>query len=302
MVLEHRRALVACEKILQEALVQLLEHLFHDVACAVHHAFALVYELVVLAFGTLEVGERLLAERDAVGAVARVHEVDGEVVDDARVVSADDLAVEHVERVDDAHVERVGAILANVGDHVADADDAALQRGRTQRLDGKLVCGARFHEPVERGEVGRVAHAQHLLGELAVVAQHAVEGLQADVAAVQLVEHAHRVHVVVEVAPGSSMVARAQVALAGVAEGRVPYVVAQCDGLDELAVQPQQRPDAAGHAADQLHVQPAAADVVVLHEREHLRLVGVTVVRRHVEDLLDVARERGARERGVVVR
>ena len=60
MVLEHRRALVACEKILQEALVQLLEHLFHDVACAVHHAFALVYELVVLAFGTLEVGERLL--------------------------------------------------------------------------------------------------------------------------------------------------------------------------------------------------------------------------------------------------
>ena len=98
------------------------------------------------------------------------------------------------------------------------------------------------------------------------------------------------------------MVARAQVALAGVAEGRVPYVVAQCDGLDELAVQPQQRPDAAGHAADQLHVQPAAADVVVLHEREHLRLVGVTVVRRHVEDLLDVARERGARERGVVVR
>ncbi|MFQ9676634.1 MAG: hypothetical protein ACLRZO_07000 [Eggerthella lenta] len=82
----------------------------------------------------------------------------------------------------------------------------------------------------------------------------------------------------------------------------MPYVVAQCDGLDELAVQPQQRSDAAGHAADQLHVQPAAADVVVLHEREHLRLVGVTVVRRHVEDLLDVARERGARERGVVVR
>ena len=31
---------------LQEALVQLLEHLFHDVACAVHHAFALVYEPV----------------------------------------------------------------------------------------------------------------------------------------------------------------------------------------------------------------------------------------------------------------
>ena len=134
------------------------------------------------------------------------------------------------------------------------------------------------------------------------MAQHAVEGLQADVAAVQLVEHAHRVHVVVEVAPGARVVAGAEVALAGVAEGRVPYVVAQCDGLDELAVQPQQRSDAAGHAADQLHVQPAATDVVVLHEREHLCLVGVTVVRRHVEDLLDVARERGARERGVVVR
>ncbi len=145
------------------------------------------------------------------------------------------------------------------------------------------------------------AHAQHLLGELAVVAQHAVERLQAHVAAVQLVQHAHRVHVVVEVAPGARMVALAQEAFARMAERRVPHVVPERDGLDELAVQPQKRADAARDAAHQLHVQAAPADVVVLHEREHLRLVGVAVVGRHVEDLLDVAREGGARERGLVV-
>ena len=133
------------------------------------------------------------------------------------------------------------------------------------------------------------------------MAEHTVERLQRDVAAIQVVEHPHRVHVVVEGAPGTRVVAGRQKALAGVAEGRVARVVAQRDGLDEVAVQPEQAPDAPGHAAHQLHVQAAPRDLVVLGEGEHLGLVGIAVVGGQVQDLLDVAHEGRARERGPVV-
>ena len=93
----------------------------------------------------------------------------------------------------------------------------------------------------------------------------------------------------------------AQEAFAGVPERRVADVVAERDRLDEVAVETEQLSDRPRHAADELDVQPAAADVVVLDEAEHLRLAGVAVVGGDVEDLLDVAREGGAGERRLVV-
>ena len=116
-----------------------------------------------------------------------------------------------------------------------------------------------------------------------------------------MVEHAHAVHVVVEVAPGALVVALRKEAFAGVPEGRVPHVVSQRDGFYQVGVQPQQAANAAGYARNQLHVQPTPGDVVVGHEREHLRLPGVAVVGRHVDYLLDVAHKGGPGERGAVV-
>ena len=141
-----------------------------------------------------------------------------------------------------------------------------------------------------------------MLREFAVVAQRAVEHLQADVTAIQHVHDAHGMHVVVEIAPGALVVALRQEALAGVAERRVAQVVPQRDGLDQLAVQPQQPSDVARDAADQLHVQASAADIVVFHQAEHLRFAGVAVVSGNVDDLVDVAREGASQQRGVVVR
>ena len=85
------------------------------------------------------------------------------------------------------------------------------------------------------------------------------------------------------------------------AEGGVPRVVAERDGLDEVAVQPEQATDAPSHAAYELHVQPAPRDLVVLGEGEHLGLVGVTVIGGQVQHLLCVAHEGRACERGPVV-
>ena len=85
-------------------------------------------------------------------------------------------------------------------------------------------------------------------------------------------------------------------------ERRVPQIVPERYGLDEVAVQPEQPPDSPCDAAYQLHVQAAAADVVVLDEGKHLRLACVSVISGHVHNLLDVSRERGPGDRRCVMR
>lgn len=76
--------------------------------------------------------------------------------------------------------------LSIVGDHVVDAHDAAPSSVEGRKVLIYLLrrrCRLPLHQRVD-GEVGRVAHAQHLLANPPLCAQHAVEGLQADVAAV----------------------------------------------------------------------------------------------------------------------
>ena len=85
------------------------------------------------------------------------------------------------------------------------------------------------------------------------------------------------------------------------AEGRVPEVVAERDGFDELAVQPQQPADVARNAPHQLHMQSSTADIVVLHQAEHLRFACIAVICGDVHDFVDIARERRARQRGRIV-
>ena len=69
----------------------------------------------------------------------------------------------------------------------------------------------------------------------------------------------------------------------------MPQIVPQRDRLDELAVQSQQPPDVSRDAPDKLHVQPAAADVVVLNQAEYLRFACIAVICGSVHDLVDIA-------------
>jgi len=301
VVLEYGGALVTCDELLVESLVELGEHLLDHVFHGGDRALHEVDLLVVLALGEHNVLEGLAAHGNVVLAVAVVHDIHGHVVYDARVVLPDIVRVEAVERVDDADVDGVHAVLADVGDHVGHAHDASLERRGAQALDGRHVGRAELDGLVELLERLHVAQAKHLLRELAVVAERAVKRLEAYVAPVELVHNAHRMHVMPEAAPRMALEALAQVALARVAERRVAQVVPERNGLDELCVKAEQVAYAARNAAHELHVQPAAADVVVLDEREHLRLVRIAVVRGNVDDLLDIAREGGARDRGLVM-
>ena len=99
------------------------------------------------------------------------------------------------------------AVLAHICDHVGYAHDASFERGGAQRGNDLLVGRALLDERVERLERSYVPALELLLGELAVVAEHSVERLQAHVAAIELVEHAYGMDVVVEVAIGALVVA-----------------------------------------------------------------------------------------------
>ncbi len=85
---------------------------------------------------------------------------------------------------------------------------------------------------------------------------------------------------------------RVQKALAGMAEGRMPYVMTESDRLDKVLVEPNSAADVTRDTADQLFVEAPAGKVVVGAKREHLRLARKAVIGSHVNNLLHIAHER----------
>ena len=147
---------------------------------------------------------------------------------------------------------------------------------------------------VETVERARGAQIERFLAALAVVAQHAVERLQAYVASVQVVEHTRAVDVMVEIASRVGVIEVVQDMLACMSEGRVPQIVAKGNSFREVFVEAQHACDGARGAGDELYVQAPSRDVVVAHETEHLGFARVPVIGRNVEDFVDVSAEWGA--------
>ena len=93
------------------------------------------------------------------------------------------------------------------------------------------------------------------------------------------------------------MVGVVQEALPRMPKGRMSDVMTERDGVDKVEVKAECPADVSCHAAHQLHVQASPTQVVVRPEREDLRLAGKTVVRGHVQDLLSITHEGGAKRR-----
>ena len=97
--------------------------------------------------------------------------------------------------------------------------------------------------------------------------------VQAAPVALQAVDDAQRVLVVVEAPAGAGLQRGAQGLLAGVPERRVAEVVAERDGLRQVLVEPQGARDRARDADDLERVREPRAVVVALGRDEHLGLV-----------------------------
>ena len=133
------------------------------------------------------------------------------------------------------------------------------------------------------------AHDAPLAGfglQVARVVQDAVAHLgrqiQARAAVLDALHHAHRLLVVTVErrglgrAGGDSLMARetlSQSGLASVAEGRVPQIVAERDGLSQVLVQPERPRDGAGDLRHFQRMGEARAEVVALGGQEHLCLL-----------------------------
>ena len=199
-----------------------------------------------------------------------------------------------------------------------------------QRLDAGGVVGAEHpvgrirqiglaQDPRANGVVDVVVHVRDAIGgahdaplagfglQIARVVQDAVAHLgrqiQARAAVLDAFHHAHRLLVVaierrgLGRAGGDPLVARkarGQRRLAGVAEGGVPQVVAERDGLSQVLVQPERPRDGAGDLRHFQRMGEARAEVVALGSEEHLGLVGKPPKRFRVQNLVAIALEVGA--------
>ena len=102
--------------------------------------------------------------------------------------------------------------------------------------------------------------------------------------------------VVIKTASAAVLIQLAEIPLSRVAEGRMPQVVPQGDGLDQLQIQPQDGADIPGDPGDQLYVQRPAGDVVVVIKREHLGLVRIAVIYGQMQNLFRIPHKNGPPE------
>ena len=109
-------------------------------------------------------------------------------------------------------------------------------------------------------------------------------------------------HVMIEITTRVAVINFAQIALACMTKRRMAHIMSQRNRLDKIGVQSQQATDPLRNTIHQLNMKAATANVVVFNKREHLRLIGITVIRWHIDDFLYIARKRWTRKRGFVMR
>ena len=97
--------------------------------------------------------------------------------------------------------------------------------------------------------------------------------------------------------PAMSREGVAERALSHVAEGGVPEVMPEGDGLGQVLVQSERPRDRAGNLGDLQGVDEAGAVVIALRGEKHLRLVGEPPEALGVQDAVAIALE--ARPEGV---
>ena len=115
-----------------------------------------------------------------------------------------------------------------------------------------------------------------------VVGCNAVEGLQTDVEGIDVIQHANRLQIVEEVTPRVLVVELAKIGFARVCKRRMPQIVTESNGLDQVKIEVQSGTDGARNARYELNVQAAAGDIIVFVKREHLCFIGVPIIERTV--------------------
>ena len=200
-----------------------------------------------------------------------------------------------------ARRDSILTIAADVGEDIRDAHHAALERHGSQVLNRAIARGDTILDrPIELPKGCHVRQLKHALLVLAVMAQHAIERLKRHVAAIERIEHAHRLHVMEKETAGALVIDIVEEALAGMTEGRMPQVMAQTNRLDQVAVEPKGATDIARNARDELHMQTTTRQVIIATEAKDLRFTCIAGVCRQMKDLFGIAHKGRTHQRAFV--
>ena len=104
--------------------------------------------------------------------------------------------------------------------------------------------------------------------------------------------------IVVKVAAGMLIIQPIQKHLAGMGKGCMADIMTQRDSLYQVQVQIQSAADGTGNAADQLHMEASACNIIIFNQGKHLGLIGITVIVGAVHDPVDILGELGTPDRG----
>ena len=258
MVAEDKARFIALMEVVEAALVHELKSTCENLRTLPFDPAGSIDLGIVFRFGAANLRKELLAHLDTVLAIAVLDDVGRCMRQDPRVVCTAQAIFERVAG-EQARLYGILAVATNVGDDVRDAHHAALERHRPQASDDRAADRNAFiHHAVELAERGKARELKHALLVLAVMAERAVKRLKRDVAPIELVEHADRVHVMEEPATCALMEDVIQAALARVPERGVPQIVPEAYCLDKVAVQTERIANIACDARHELHMKPAA--------------------------------------------
>ena len=126
-----------------------------------------------------------------------------------------------------------------------------------------------------------------------------VQAVEFGVAGLEQIDHPQALEVVLEALAIRADLQQAVVerVLSGMAERRVPDIVSQCDGFDQVFMQTQRSGDRAGNLRHLERVRHAGAKQVAFVVEEDLRLVDQPAKRGAVHDAIAIALERIATRR-----
>ena len=293
MVCKDRRVGIPVNKVCEQPVIKRRHHGADGSIDLCLYGLVFIDQRIVLRLCFFQRLKMCVVQPDIRFAVAVFDDIHREIVDQFRVDRADGAALEAVGR-DDPGAFGVLPILAEVRDDIGNAHHAALERGRNEPAYVRFIEITRLDHAVEFGKAVERFGTVFAQLDLAVVRGDPAERLQRNVVRKDPVQHAHGMDVVAEMPVGMCAIQFIQNRLARVPERRLADVVTERDRLDQIEVQVQRLADGAGDAGNELHMQRAAADVVVFIKRKHLRFVRVAVIKRTVDDLVAVADERRA--------
>jgi hypothetical protein len=147
---------------------------------------------------------------------------------------------------------------------------------------------------IKISEINNGCGAQVARMKLAIVTEDAVQGLQAEIPApalaLQLIEKADRLDIVLKGRQAMFFTECGQEMFAIVTKGGVADIMTQGNGLNEILIEMEEAADGPGNSGDQLHMQDPMGDVVIGDQAEDLGLVYVAGVCPGVEDTVGIQR------------